>query len=47
MSGFKVAKPAETGRRDFVVRQLIGIIRERKIAPGARLPAEPELADMF
>jgi DNA-binding FadR family transcriptional regulator len=47
MPGFKVVKPTEAGRRDFVVRQLIGIIRDRKIAPGARLPTEPELADMF
>lgn len=47
MRGLKIAKPPEAGRRDFVVRELLRVIRDRRLEPGARLPAEPEIADMF
>ncbi|MFN8927401.1 MAG: FadR/GntR family transcriptional regulator [Rhodospirillales bacterium] len=43
----QVEKVSEGGRREAVTDQILGFIRSRQLEPGARLPPEPELCEMF
>ncbi|CAH1687491.1 GntR family transcriptional regulator [Hyphomicrobiales bacterium] len=43
----QVTKLNDSGRRAFVIEQLLGFIRSRQVEPGARLPPEPVLSEMF
>nr|WP_249731422.1 FadR/GntR family transcriptional regulator [Chelatococcus sp. HY11] len=43
----QVTKVNDSGRRAFVIEQLIGFIRSRQVEPGTKLPPEPVLSEMF
>ncbi len=43
----RVVKLGESGRREFVIEQLLGFIRSNELSPGSRLPPEPALSEMF
>lgn len=43
----QVTKHNDSGRREFVIGQLLDIIRSSELKPGAQLPPEPVLSEMF
>ncbi|CAH1673614.1 FadR/GntR family transcriptional regulator [Chelatococcus asaccharovorans] len=43
----RVTRLNDSGRREFVIDQLLGFIRSKELVAGSRLPAEPVLSEMF